>query len=132
MSGAELQGVDQMLASIRQKLSSGVQRLENQGLRAAGEILASAQREKVVESKIDRVHSVHIKEDIRVSNVRRDGYMGERYVLVGTSKKTSWRVHFEEFGTKKTPARPFIYPSFHENKDRITQLFAAVLKGGMR
>lgn len=130
MSGAELQGVDQMLVSIRQKLQSGVQSLENQGLRAAGEILADAQRERVVVS--DKTHGVHIRDDIKVSNVRRDGLEGSRYVLVGATKKTSWRIHFVELGTKKVPARPFIYPSFHENKARIAQLFAAVQRRGMR
>ena len=131
MAKVELQGSEQMMAAIRQKLMSGVQRLENQGLRAAGEIIADAQRSIVVESDIERVHSVHIKDDIKVSGVRRDGEMGERYILIGTSRKTSWRVHFVEYGTKKVAPRPFIYPAFHENKDRIAQLLAGALKRGM-
>lgn len=93
-NGVELIGVDQMLGSIRQKLNSGVDRLENQGLRAAGEIFADAQREKVAVSTVDHVH---IRDDIKVSNVRRD--MGERYVNIGPGIKTGWRAHFLEFGT---------------------------------
>lgn len=126
-SGIELQGADQMVAMIRQKLSSGVQRLENQGLKAAGEILADAQREKVVVSTIEHVH---IRDSITVSNVRRGD--GLRFVLIGPGKETSWRAHFLEYGTKKAPAQPFIYPSFHENKSRVSQLLAATFKGGMR
>lgn len=125
-SGVELQGVDQMLATIRQKLNSGVQRVENQGLRAAGEIVAAAQREKVAVSSVEHVH---IKDDIVVSNVRRDG--GQRFVLVGPGKKTGWRAHFLEYGTKNTPAQPFIYPAFHENKARLSQVIAIAMRKGM-
>jgi HK97 gp10 family phage protein len=125
-SGMELQGVDQMLASIRRKLASGVERLENEGLRSAGEILAEAQREKAPESKIDHVH---LNEDIQVSPVRRAD--GLRFVTVGPGKKTAWRAHFPEYGTSHSPAQPFIYPSFHENKDRIARLLASVQRKGM-
>ncbi|MGW8823356.1 HK97-gp10 family putative phage morphogenesis protein [Paenibacillus lautus] len=125
-NGVELIGVEQMLGSIRQKLNSGVDRLENQGLRAAGEIFADAQREKVAVSTVDHVH---IRDDIKVSNVRRD--MGERYVNIGPGIKTGWRAHFLEFGTRKTPAQPFIYPAFHENRERVAQLLASYMRGGM-
>lgn len=125
-SGVELQGVDKMLATIRQKINSGVERVENQGLRAAGEIVAAAQREKVARSNIDHVH---IEEDIKVSNVRREG--GQRFVLIGPGKKTGWRAHFLEYGTKSTVAQPFIYPAFHENKARLAQVIAISMRKGM-
>lgn len=126
-SHVELQGVEQMLSIIRQKINSGVERVENQGLRAAGEIIATAQREKVAVSTIEHVH---IKDTIGVSNVRRGD--GMRFVLIGASKETAWRVHFLEYGTKKQPAQPFIYPSFHENKARVSQLIAIEMRRGMR
>ncbi|MNW39622.1 hypothetical protein D3C74_167140 [compost metagenome] len=126
-SGVELQGVDEMMASIQRKLASGVVRLENQGLKAGGELLAEAQREKAPRSRIDHVH---IQDDIKVSPVRRGD--GVRFITVGPGKKTAWRAHFSEFGTSRHSAQPFIYPSFHENKARITQLFAAQLREGMR
>ena len=125
-SGIELQGVEKMLATIQQKLSSGVQRLENQGLRAAGELVAASQREHVVVSSIEHVH---IRDDIKVSNVRRDG--GQRFVVIGPGRQTGWRAHFLEYGTKQTPAQPFIYPAFHENKDRISQIIAISFRKGM-
>lgn len=126
-NGIELQGLDAMLDGIRRKLESGVQKLENQGLREAGEILAEAQREKAPRSNIDHVH---IAEDIQVSPVRRAE--GIRFITVGPGKKTAWRAHFPEYGTQRTPAQPFIYPSFHENKSRIIQLLANIQREGMR
>lgn len=125
-SGVELQGVEQMLAATRRRIEAGIQRMENQGLKEGGEIFAEAQREKVPMSTIDHIH---MRDDIKVSPVRRGD--GVRFVTIGPGKKTAWRAHFSEFGTRKSPAQPFIYPSFHENKDRVTQLLANLQRKGM-
>ncbi|MNJ55609.1 hypothetical protein D3C77_511130 [compost metagenome] len=125
--GVELQGDEQFLADIRRKLASGITRLENQGMREGGEIFAEGQREKVAVSKIDHLH---MRDDIRVSPVRRVD--GLRVVSIGPGRKTAWRAHFEEFGTEHSPAQPFIYPSYHENKARVAQLLASVQREGMR
>lgn len=126
-SSVELQGVDQMLESIRNKLSSGVIKVENEGLRAAGEILADAQRDKVAVSTIEHLH---IRDDIRVSNVRRGE--GLRFVYVGPGPKTAWRARFLEDGTQNMPAQPFIYPAAQEKKAIIAQLLASYYRRGMR
>ncbi|MNW60480.1 hypothetical protein D3C74_384700 [compost metagenome] len=126
-SGVELQGGDEMIASIRRRLASGVQRLENQGLREVGEILAEAQRQMAPRSDFDKVH---IQDDIKVSPVRRED--GMKVIRIGPSKRTSWRAHLSEFGSKNNQAHPFIYPSFHENKARVIQLLASVQREGMR
>lgn len=125
-SEVELQGVDQMLASISSKLASGIYRMENVGLREAGKLLAEAQREEVV---VSDVNHVHIKDDIKVSNVRRGD--GIRYILVGPGKITGWRAHFTEYGTSETDAKPFVYPALHKNKNTITRLLAAQQRQGM-
>lgn len=127
MSGVELQGTDQLLEMIRGKLASGVMRIENQGLRMAGEIIAQAQRDKVAVSTRD---AYHIQDDIKVSNVRRID--GMRTVLIGPGKDTAWRAHFLEFGTEKAGAQPFIYPAFEENKDKIKELLSSEFREGMR
>ncbi|OAB48461.1 HK97-gp10 family putative phage morphogenesis protein [Paenibacillus antarcticus] len=126
-SGVELQGVDQMLESIRRKMNSGIFRLENQGLREGGEIFAEGQREKVSVSSIDHLH---MRDDINVSPVRRED--GLRFVTIGPGNKTKWRAHFDEYGTKNHSARPFIYPSFHENKSRVSQFLSAEFRKGMQ
>ncbi|MGF6356763.1 HK97 gp10 family phage protein [Paenibacillus sp. 4624] len=123
MAKIELQGVEQMLSAIRQKLGEGAKSLENSTLRAGGEIFAAGQREKVAVSNIDHLH---IRDDIKVSGVRADD--GDKYVAVGPGKKTGWRAHFLEFGTSKMPAQPFIYPSFHEQKSKVAQFIAAELR----
>lgn len=119
----ELQGVNQMLAAIRQKLGEGAQQLENKALREGGEIFAAAQRNSVAVSQIDHLH---IRDDIKVSGVRSND--GDKFVAIGPGKKTGWRAHFLEFGTSKMPAKPFIYPSFHEQKARVAQFMASELR----
>lgn len=122
----ELQGVDQMLAAIRQKMGDGAKKLENSTLREGGEIFAVAQRERVPVSDIDHLH---IRDDIKVSGVR--AKEGEKYVAVGPGKATGWRAHFLEFGTSKMNAQPFIYPSFHEQKARVAQFMAAEFRAAL-
>ncbi|MFU1798207.1 HK97-gp10 family putative phage morphogenesis protein [Paenibacillus azoreducens] len=115
-----------MQAIIRRKIEAGIVRMENQGLKEGGEIFAEAQREKVPVSSIEHLH---MKDDIKVSSVRRGD--GIRFIVVGQGKKTRWRAHFSEFGTKNQHAEPFIYPAFHENKDRVAQLLADMQRRGM-
>ncbi|WP_339273620.1 HK97-gp10 family putative phage morphogenesis protein [Paenibacillus sp. FSL W8-0426] len=112
-----------MLAAIRQKLGEGAQQLENKALREGGEIFAAAQRNSVAVSQIDHLH---IRDDIKVSGVRSND--GDKFVAIGPGKKTGWRAHFLEFGTSKMPAKPFIYPSFHEQKARVAQFMASELR----
>lgn len=38
-------------------------------------------------------------------------------------KEAGWRWHFEEFGTSKQRARPFIRPAFDETKDEVVARF---------
>ncbi|CAM3743946.1 HK97-gp10 family putative phage morphogenesis protein [Cohnella lubricantis] len=127
MAGFELQGVDEWLDALRRKLGEASARVENRGLRAAGEIMAGAMRDKAPVS--EKASGTHIRDDIKVSGVRRKD--GVKYVLVGPSKKTSWRAHFPEFGTQKMTARSFIYPAFHEKKDAALAALADEFREGL-
>jgi len=123
----ELAGVNEMLQAIRSRLGAGAARLENKALQEAGEIMGEAQREKVAVS--DRAN-LHMRDDIKVSRVRKQD--GVKFVLIGPGKETGWRAHFLEFGTKKTPAQPFIYPAFHEQKAAVEQHMIREFQRGVR
>ncbi|MCM3291824.1 HK97 gp10 family phage protein [Paenibacillus sp. MER 180] len=123
----ELVGIDVMIQALRSKLGAGAARLENKALYEGGEIIADAQREKV--SVSDKA-SLHMRDDIKVSRVRRED--GVKFVLIGPGKETGWRAHFLEFGTKKTPAQPFIYPAFHEKKAAVESHMAREFQMGVR
>ena len=109
----ELLGADELMAEIRQRFGNAATRLENKGLRAAGQPIADAQ--KAFASRSNK-RGPHIEDDIRVSGVRRDTYAGTRFVLIGGTRLTKWRHHFKEFGTSKQPPDPFIQPGFEQGK----------------
>ncbi|NGP59887.1 HK97 gp10 family phage protein [Paenibacillus thiaminolyticus] len=123
----ELEGVNEMLQALRSRMGAGAARLENKALQEGGEIIAAAQREKVAVS--DKA-SLHMRDDIKVSRVRRQD--GVKLVLIGPGKKTGWRAHFLEFGTKKSPAQPFIYPALHEQKGAVEQHMIREFQRGVR
>lgn len=128
MTGIEITGIDAMLADIRNRLQSGSNKVERVALRAAGEIIA--QEEKSIVSVSNRDGVTHIRDDIYVSRVARKD--GMKYVLVKNSKKTSWRTHFEEFGTSKQTARPFKEPAFRARKGAALQIIANTFREGLK
>lgn len=126
----ELEGIDQLMDKLRSKMEAGANRVENRGLRAGGEVIANSMKQKVNRSSKYGAGYVHMQDDIRVSGVRRSD--GKKFVLVGPGKKTGWRAHFLEYGTKKMAARPFAYPAFHERKGEAAAIIAAEFRKGLR
>ncbi|MGV3139443.1 HK97-gp10 family putative phage morphogenesis protein [Brevibacillus agri] len=125
-SEIKLQGVDDLLVALRAKLQKGAARVEKNALKAAGEVMVEEMRKRV---RVSNRTSRHIRDDIKVSGVRtKDGI---KYVAVGPGKKTGWRSHFLEFGTKKMAAHPFVYPSFHEKRDEALQILADEMRKGL-
>ena len=123
----ELLGTDQLLADIRRKLGAASSRLENKALKKAGEPIAAAMQSHV---NLSRRKSSHLKEDIKVSGIKRDKFKGTRFVTIGATKKTSWRGHFLEFGTVNFPPEPFVQPGFNEGKGEAKQIMVTeFLKG---
>ncbi len=123
----ELQGVDDMLAEIRRRLGNASARLESKALRAAGEVIAEEERSLV--NRSDR-SGPHVQDDIYVTRVVRKE--GRKYVLIRTSKKTNWRLHFLEYGTSKMSARPFKEPAFHAKKGEALRILADEFRKGLR
>ena len=129
MSGIELQGIDAMMREIRQRLTSGVDRIESRALRAGGELIAEDMRSRINVSGVNYVKSRHYRDDIRVSRVvRREGV---KYVLIGPTKATSWRGHWLEWGTSRTPAQPHVEPAYHARKGQALMAIAEEFRRGL-
>jgi len=126
-SEIKIEGIPELLTAIRVKLGKAAERVENRGLRAAGEVIAEEMRSRV---NVSTKRHTHIRDDIRVTGVRRRE--GAKYVLVGPGKETGWRAHFLEFGTKHMHARPFIYPAFHAKRSQAMQIMAEEFRKGLR
>jgi HK97 gp10 family phage protein len=123
----ELQGVDKLLETLRKRATKAVERTEKKALQAAGEVLAAEMRLRAPVSDLNYSH--HLRDNIRVSSVRRKD--GIKYVLVGPNKKVSWRAHFPEFGTSNMSATPYITPAFIAKKGIALQVLAAELRKGL-
>lgn len=126
--GIELQGVEEMVTDIRKKLNNASQRIENRALRRAGEPIAEAMKSHVNVS--DR-NATHLKDDIKVSNVKRDKLSGKRYVTIGAGRKTGWRGHFLEYGTSKMGPRPWATTGFNQGKDKAKQILREEFRKGL-
>lgn len=130
MANWDLLGIDELVSNLRKKLDEGAERVINKGLKTAGEIIAESMRDKVAVSDLETDTYTHIKDDIRVSSVRRKD--GQKYVLIGAGKKTGWRTHFLEYGViHARRAQPFIYPAFHENRDETLRILAEEFRRGL-
>ena len=119
---------DAYLAEIRSRLGNAAARLENKGLRAAGQPIADAQKDIVDRSSRK---GPHIEDDIRVSNVKQDTMAGTRYILIGGTKLTKWRHHFLEFGTSAMNPEPFIQPAFDQKKDEALKILIEEFRRGL-
>lgn len=53
-------------------------------------------------------------------------------VFVGFLKPTSRRAHFEEFGSSKQSARPFLRPALDANRTKVLQVIARLLRRGIK
>lgn len=126
--GFELLGTDELIAEIRRKLGQSAQRIENKALRKAGEPIAEGMKSRVNISNRD---ATHLKEEIKVSGVRRDKFAGTRYVKIGAGKKTGWRGHFLEFGTSKMSPQPWAGPGFEEGKGEAKQIIKEEFRKGL-
>lgn len=126
--GIELQGTDELIAEIRKKLGNASQRLENKALRKAGEPISEAMKSHV---NVSDAEGTHLKEDIKVSSVRRDKFAGTRYVKIGAGKKTGWRGHFLEYGTGKQNPQPWASKGFEEGKNEAKQILGDEFRKGL-
>lgn len=126
-SKIELLGTDELVKQIRQKLGAGARRVENHALRKAAVPIVEETKARVDHSKRN---DVHLKDDIKASGVRRKN--GIAYIAIGASKKTSWRVHFLEFGTAKMQPKPFMKPGFDAGKERALQIIKAEFIKGLK
>lgn len=125
--GIELTGIPSLLSQVRTKSERAANAVERTALRAGGQIMADDMASRV--DKSDR-NSPHMSENITVSNVRRKD--GVKYVLVGPNRRVSFRAHFNEFGTSKMQAKPFIEPAYLAKRDDVLREIAKTLREGLR
>ncbi|MBN6186405.1 HK97 gp10 family phage protein [Aneurinibacillus sp. BA2021] len=121
----DITGMKELTARL-QTLGAKAARIENQALRAGGEVVADAMRQNVNRS---HENQTHIQDDIKVGNVKQNG--SAKFVEVGPGKDTNWRAKFLEFGTSKMSPRPFMEVSATETQGEVVAKMADIMKGGL-
>lgn len=63
--------------------------------------------------------------------VSRDGLSVKIGVIGLRASRKAWYLKFQEFGTRKTPASPFMVPAFERNRERVLTAMATAVKRGI-
>ncbi|WP_051322297.1 HK97-gp10 family putative phage morphogenesis protein [Alicyclobacillus contaminans] len=122
-----IDGMEALLARLN-GLGDRAARVQNQALRAAGNLVAEAMRENV---PVSNVEHLHIRDDIQVSRVKVSAD-GVRSVDVGPGPKTGWRAKFLEFGTSKMQAQPFVERSLIEKRRDALDVIAETVRAALK
>lgn len=116
---AELKGMDELMKRIEEMGRKGAI-VENKALKEAGQVLA-----KAMKSEAPR-RTGRLAESIEVSGVRTK--KGNKRVEVGP---TVFYARFNEMGTSKMGANPFMARSFNSNKAKLQALMKAEIRKGL-
>lgn len=141
MAGFVLEGADEFLETLNRKLGEASDRVVNNGLKKAGEIIKASMVSKAPKSDSPRQPAEgtqnwrtggHAADGIKLSRiVRKDG---EKYLLVGIQRGDNSKyfyLKFFEYGTSKMSARPWAYPAFYESKDAALAVLGEEFRKGL-
>lgn len=125
MAGIEVEGLEQLQKKLLELGRKG-SAIENNALKKAAEpILNDAKAKAPVLTGKGRA-------ELKISNIKKQG--GTKYVLVGIDKgdiSDIFYMKFQEFGTSKMSARPFLSPAYERNKSRTIEILKDEFKKGL-
>lgn len=113
MANEYIEGLDKLLAKMEQMGDKGDKSI-NKILKESAKILQSEMEKQA--PPISKSTKIHIKTNIKVSNVTNQGT--GKYIRVGPGKETFWDL-FCEYGTTKNKAQPFVAVSYLRTKNKI-------------
>jgi len=121
----ELEGFDQVQSKLNSLGRKG-KMMENKAVRNGANILLDRMKNEVPVSEKDQVH---IRDDLRVTNVsRKEGYPT---VNVGPSKVTAWRAKFLVYGTVKMSPDDFMTRASDATRGEVQQTIRDEIKRGL-
>jgi len=123
--GIELTGMSEMLAML-QKKGRNVENVKAKALKAGAEKIRKPMADIAPRSKIPHEH---MADSIIISEVKKDS-AGNEYVEVGPEEEKFW-AKFNEFGTVKMKAHPFVEPGYLQGRKEALSTIAEVVKGAI-
>lgn len=118
----ELTGMEELLARL-QRTSANVEQVKAKALKAGAEKIRKPIADLAPRSNIPHEH---MADSIIVSEIQRDA-TGNEFVEVGP-EKSKFYAPFQEFGTVKQRAKPFIEPGYLQGRQEALSTIADVVK----
>ena len=117
------------LDELRNRLSAMANRdnVEKKTLEKAGEYLKDKLEENVYSFGLKKRTGKSEKSFV----LSREVTNGVTYVGLSNQNNDAFYLYFHEHGTSKLPARPFMRPTFEQEKDNIKNIMAKELRRGL-
>ncbi|QBP06943.1 hypothetical protein [Virgibacillus phage Mimir87] len=122
----QVTGLDEAMFSF-DRLGENAEKVDNQALKAGGEVIKKYQIANVNRSKKDQAHT---QDNITVSRPKETDE--GKLTIVGPNKKVAYRAHFLEYGTSKMPAYPFVDKSAEQGESEATSAMEKVYLGALK
>ena len=127
MTAVRVKGGDRLRSTLRRFPDALTKELK--GVIAAGAELVRDEARDRVPVDTGELKAALLAKPSKDGLSAKDGYSPKRSGFKRAWKQAGWRFHFIEFGTKKTPARPFLRPAFRTHRNSIVKnIERAVMK----
>lgn len=126
MGNFEFSGLDG-LSEAFSKLGEQAEKVDDQALKAGGEVIKRHQIEGVKRSAKDQPH---MQDNITVGKPKENDE--GKFVTVGPNGKVAYRAKFLEYGTSKMSARPFIDKSVVQGESAAVAAMEKVYTGALK
>lgn len=126
MAKFEITGFEDSI-NFFEELGEEVEKVEDQALKAGGEVIKKHQIDNVNRSGKNQPH---IQENITVGRPKETDE--GKLVEVGPNRKVAWRAKFLEYGTTKMPAYPFIEKSGDQGENEAVNAMEKVFMGAIK
>lgn len=126
MAKFEMVGLEETM-SFFEKLGEEAEKVEDQALKAGGEVIKKHQIDNVNRSGKNQPH---IQDNITVGRPKETDE--GKLVEVGPNRKVAWRAKFLEYGTSKMPAYPFIEKSGDQGEGEAVSAMEKVFLGAIK
>ncbi|SRR6266481_3203201 len=120
-----IEGLEELEQKLQQLAPDIAKRAVRKSVRAGIEVFQEAISENAPRHTGHLAESINIK--LSVTGGDRDDTTGGIIGITGPSKDAFYGV-FQEYGTAREPAQPFVAPAYEENKDKVVEVFVETLK----
>lgn len=112
----EISGLDRLELALRDEMKNVAKKVLRQAGKRAGAIWVEAIEENAP------VLTGHLEANIAMSSRAESGEDGSMTIAVGPTKDAFYGI-FDEFGTSKQAAKPFMRPAFEAHQDDVLAVF---------